>query len=338
MVREDEPPQPSTKLSTADALPSIAANRDTEPKKLTRAVAGRTRLDRDEGAGEGPHPAVRDGQRVRRRHPAVPGRRAGAGRPAEPGLPAAEVRAAAPGAVLAASLVLLALLAGIAGTTWGLIRAENRRVEASEPSTAEASVSAERDDALKKEAERVKERDWPSRPRTTAPTNSSTASASATWSWPVAAYDNRDVKLAAERLDNVPPDQRGWEWRYLKQQSRGGLFTLYGHRDGLSSASFSPDGSRIVTGSWDQTAKVWDARTGTALLELKGHTGAVNSVSFSPDGSRILTGSDDGTAKVWDARTGKRLARTQRAHRRCEQRVVQPRRLAHRHRQAGTGR
>ncbi len=41
----------------------------------------------------------------------------------------------------------------------------------------------------------------------------------------------------------------------------------------MSSVSFSPDGTRILTGSDDGTAKVWDARTGTALLELKGHTG-----------------------------------------------------------------
>ncbi len=71
--------------------------------------------------------------------------------------------------------------------------------------------------------------------------------------------------------------------------------------------SFSPDGTRIVTGSEDKTAKVWDARTGTALLELKGHTDGVTSVSFSPDGTRIVTGSDDKTAKVWDARTGTAL-------------------------------
>jgi hypothetical protein len=81
------------------------------------------------------------------------------------------------------------------------------------------------------------------------------------------AYDNRDLVLAAKRLDNVPLDQRGWEWRYLKQQTRGGLFTLYGHTQPVWSASFSPDGSRIVTGSRDRTAKVWDARTGQ---ELKG--------------------------------------------------------------------
>jgi WD40 repeat protein len=68
--------------------------------------------------------------------------------------------------------------------------------------------------------------------------------------------------------------------------------------------SFSPDGKRIVTGSFDQTARVWDAATGHETLTLKGHTGPVYSVSFSPDGKRILTGGDDQTAKVWDAATG----------------------------------
>ena len=64
--------------------------------------------------------------------------------------------------------------------------------------------------------------------------------------------------------------------------------------------TFSPDGSRIVTGGWDQTAKVWDAKNGVELLSLKGHRGFVLSVAFSPDGTRIATGSDDSTVKVWD--------------------------------------
>ena len=156
---------------------------------------------------------------------------------------------------------------------------------------------------------------WPSRPPTTAPTSSSTGWASATWSWPVAPTTIATWSLAAERLDNVPPDQRGWEWRYLKQQTRGGLFTLYGHTGPVTSVSFSPDGTRIVTGSRDRTAKVWDARTGTALLELKGHMGRVIGAAFSPDGTRIVTGSDDETAKVWDARTGDGPARTRTATR-----------------------
>ena len=96
VIREQEPSKPSTKLSTADGLPTLAANRGTEPAKLTQAGARRAGLDRDEGAGEGPQPPLRDGQRLRRGRAALPGRRAGAGLPAVGGVPAAEVRPAEP--------------------------------------------------------------------------------------------------------------------------------------------------------------------------------------------------------------------------------------------------
>ena len=78
----------------------------------------------------------------------------------------------------------------------------------------------------------------------------------------------------------------------------------------VNSVAFSPDGTRIVTGSHDPTAKVWDAQTGNELLTLKGHSSSVNSVAFSPDGKRIAIGSAagvDATAKVSDAHSGKEL-------------------------------
>jgi len=85
------------------------------------------------------------------------------------------------------------------------------------------------------------------------------------------------------------------------------VLDLKGHTDQVWGAAFSPDGLRIVTGSLDRTARVWDALTGTPLLDLKGQTGAVWSVGFSPDGTRIGTGSFDKTARVWDAQTGQEL-------------------------------
>jgi WD40 repeat protein len=81
---------------------------------------------------------------------------------------------------------------------------------------------------------------------------------------------------------------------------------LKGHTDALTSASFSPDGQRIITASRDTTARVWDT-TGKPLAELKGHTDALTNANFSPDGQRIVTASDDKTARVWDT-TGKQLA------------------------------
>src|SRR5262249_23512341 len=84
--------------------------------------------------------------------------------------------------------------------------------------------------------------------------------------------------------------------------------TLMGHSDAISSVAFSPDGQRVLTGSYDTTARVWDATTGQQKAALKRHTGEVRSVAFSPDGKRILTGSEDKTARVWDAETGQEMA------------------------------
>jgi WD40 repeat protein len=76
----------------------------------------------------------------------------------------------------------------------------------------------------------------------------------------------------------------------------------------VTSAAFSPDGSRIVTASNDETARVWDAATGKAIATLRGHEDWVISAAFSPDGSRIVTASEDKTARVWDAVKGTTIA------------------------------
>jgi WD40 repeat protein len=63
-----------------------------------------------------------------------------------------------------------------------------------------------------------------------------------------------------------------------------------GHTNYVSSVSFSPDGARIVSGSWDYTVWMWDVATRQPLGELlRGHISAISSASFSPDGARIVT-------------------------------------------------
>ncbi|KZP17251.1 WD40 repeat-like protein, partial [Athelia psychrophila] len=80
---------------------------------------------------------------------------------------------------------------------------------------------------------------------------------------------------------------------------------LQGHEKSVLSVAFSPEGSKIVSGSSDRTVRVWDALTGkTALPPLQGHDNFVLFAAFSPDGSRIVSGSEDRTVRVWDALTG----------------------------------
>ncbi|KOV79886.1 hypothetical protein ADL03_35370, partial [Nocardia sp. NRRL S-836] len=71
----------------------------------------------------------------------------------------------------------------------------------------------------------------------------------------------------------------------------------------VNAVAWSPDNTRILTGSADSTARIWDATTGQPIHQLTGHETAVNAVAWSPDNTRILIGSND-TARIWDAATG----------------------------------
>jgi WD40 repeat protein len=75
------------------------------------------------------------------------------------------------------------------------------------------------------------------------------------------------------------------------------------------SVAFSSDGTRIVSGSFDKSVRVWDASTGAEMTRLNGHTSFVNSVAFSSDGTRIVSGSEDESVRVWDASTGAEMTR-----------------------------
>jgi WD40 repeat protein len=86
------------------------------------------------------------------------------------------------------------------------------------------------------------------------------------------------------------------------------MAVLKGHTDVVLSASFSPDGRRILTTSKDRTARVWDADSGKQIALLNAHEETLNSALFSPDGRRIVTTSADGTARVWNAESGEEIA------------------------------
>jgi tRNA A-37 threonylcarbamoyl transferase component Bud32 len=75
-------------------------------------------------------------------------------------------------------------------------------------------------------------------------------------------------------------------------------------KDRILSASFSPDGRRMVTAGDDCVARVWDVDTGQPLSPPLLHAQPVRAARFSPDGKWIVTASRDSTARVWNAETG----------------------------------
>src|SRR4029077_11518666 len=96
---------------------------------------------------------------------------------------------------------------------------------------------------------------------------------------------------------------------WLKRSTRTGkeIRAFKGHEYAVYSVAFGPDGARVLTGSRDGTARLWDAATGKEIRAFTGHEEAVLSVAFSPDGARVLTGSEDKTGRLWDAGTGKEI-------------------------------
>src|SRR6266446_2481061 len=82
------------------------------------------------------------------------------------------------------------------------------------------------------------------------------------------------------------------------------LYTYRGHSASVNAAAWSPDGTRIASGSADGTVQVWDAANGGHVFTYRRHVGRVNAVAWSPDGTRIASGSADFTVQVWDAANG----------------------------------
>ena len=85
------------------------------------------------------------------------------------------------------------------------------------------------------------------------------------------------------------------------------LQTLEGHSSLVQSIAFSPDSQRLISGSVDNTIKIWDPTSGQCLQTLKGHSSSVPSVAFSPDSQRLVSGSVDKTIKIWDPTSGQCL-------------------------------
>lgn len=118
------------------------------------------------------------------------------------------------------------------------------------------------------------------------------------------------LTISQDSVDHVTVNQTGewllfgstelgqvlvWEWQsesyILKQQS---------HYDGLTAVVYSPDGSKIITGSDDGKIKVWDAISGFAIATFTQHIAGVTALKFSQRGNVLFSASLDGSVRAWD--------------------------------------
>jgi len=83
--------------------------------------------------------------------------------------------------------------------------------------------------------------------------------------------------------------------------------SFLGHTNQLSMVVFSSDGKHFISGSYDQSIRLWDVESGQELKNFSKHTEWVKGIAISLDGERIVSGSLDHTAKVWDSKTGQEL-------------------------------
>jgi WD40 repeat protein len=310
IIREVEPPNPSTRLSTLAAATAVtvAARRGTEPRKLGRLVHGELDwivmkcLEKERGRR---YPSAlglaEDLERWLRAEPI-------GARPVGPFRKAAKwarrkPATAALAAVTAAALLLL-LAAAVAvpyhlrlQSALAATGAARKREAHLHEKTLAALGEAEWARAGEQAQRKLKETALEESERYLYVNRISLAQRE---------WTSNDVGRAERILDDCPPPLRQWEWHYLKHLCRLELLTVSGHADGVESLAFSPDGSRIAVISGAGALKVWDSRTGSDGTSF--HAAVHRTcVAFHPDGHRLAVGHKDGTVEVWEWQTGRRV-------------------------------
>jgi WD40 repeat protein len=100
-----------------------------------------------------------------------------------------------------------------------------------------------------------------------------------------------------------------WDLESGRAVRRLGEERGWAHRGYVWALAFSPDGSHVLSGGVDRTARLWDVARGQEVGPFAGHDGPVRAVAFSPDGQRALSGGTDGTVRLWDVATRQEVHR-----------------------------
>jgi eukaryotic-like serine/threonine-protein kinase len=321
LIREVEPPKPSTRLSQSkDSLTNLSLQRRTDPARLMKEVRGeldwivmkcleKDRTRRYETANSLAH----DVARFLKDEPVEacpPSRRYRLSK---------FVRKHRAGLVVAMLFVTL-LLAGVAVSSWLAVRATvaegKTRAALKEARRRTAVQMLERGLGLCEQRQEARGMLWLARslqevPDADDPLNETIRANLSNWATCVhqlrgvlphqgevrSVAFSRDGRLALSASD----DKTAQLWSVATGQPVGPALQ---HAAPVLMAVFSPDGQTVLTGSADKTARLWSTATGQPLGPPLQHQGAVGAVAFDPSGQLVLTGSEDKTAQLWSVATG----------------------------------
>ena len=293
MFRETEPSKPSTRLQTlGEKLAEVAQRRRTEPMALRRLLRGDLDwivmkcLEKDRKRRyETPDALATDVGRHLSQEPVT------AAAPDAFYLAGKFVRRHKAGLITATALAV-ALLAGLLVSVWqaGVARRAQRAAEAARQQEAQLRLRAEQEEL-------------------TARRNLYAADMNlANQALEAGNWGRARTMLMPHKPEAGQQDLRGFEWRYLWAAARGDNFaTFRGHSNVVTSVAVSPDGKTVLSGSQDQTVRMWDFASGVCVGVLPPFGGLVYSVAFSPDGKLFAVGSSEG-ASLWRTETRERLS------------------------------
>jgi len=110
--------------------------------------------------------------------------------------------------------------------------------------------------------------------------------------------------ISEENRNSIILKNKKWLSQYNPHSAK--IKTLLGHGDSVLSVDITPDGKTAITGSNDNTAKIWDLQTGKTIKTLKDHQRSIYSVNITPDAKMAITGSYKEVC-LWDVGTGELL-------------------------------
>jgi eukaryotic-like serine/threonine-protein kinase len=295
IIREVEPPKPSTRISTLGAaLTGVAENRRVEPAQLMQSMRGELdwivmkAMEKNRGRRyESANDLAMDLQRHLNNEPVL-------ARPSSAAYRFHKLVVRNKLAVAATAAVLTMLILGVCVSTWMAVRASRAKIAAQTAETMETTLREQAEAALlaSEQSQALALVDQADSLRTAG-------------AWEEARQRSEEAygKFVAAKLSTFEADLCLWTQYSLSPPP----FMTYHEPDAVNCVAICPDGRTALSGNKDGMVRVWDLPTGRMLRVFKGHTQTLHALTISPDGRIAASGGDDKKIILWDIVSGREL-------------------------------